>query len=138
PDMGPEGLAEPVAAQAAGKATTGPLAKVPMASGLSIAQEKSATAAGGGTAPQTFKRGEFTFNRRFMETKFPGFFRVVQNEADRDLVLAVRIGKTEHVAKRITRISSNEMHVQLLAGGKEVMVPFAEITEVQIRREAKT
>src|SRR5207247_1290731 len=39
--------------------------------------------------PQTviYKRGEFTFNRRFIETKFAGFFRLVPSEAERDLIL---------------------------------------------------
>lgn len=122
------------AALAAGKATTGPLAKMPMASGLSIAQDKS-SASSAAAVPQTFKRGEYTFNRRFMETKFPGFFRVVVGEAEKDLVLAVRVGRDEHVAKRISRISSNEMHVQLARGGSEVLVPFAEISEIQIRHK---
>ena len=129
------GVPEPAAAQAAGKATTGPLAKAPMAHGLSIAQgEKAGAAPGGGTAPQVFKRGEFTFNRRFMETKFPGFFRVVQTEADKDLVLAIRAGRDEHIAKRISRISSNEMHV-LLSRGPEVSIPFAEIIEISMRHK---
>jgi len=121
------------AAQAAGKATTGSLAKAaPAASGLSIAQgEKPAAASAQG--PQTYKRGEFTFNRRFMETKFPSFFRLVQSEADKDLVLVVR-GREEYVAKRISRIASNDMHLQLLRG-TEVSVPFADIMEIQVRHK---
>lgn len=129
------GAPEPaLAGQAAGKATTGSLAKVPMASGLSIAQEKSG-GAGGSTAPQSYKRGEFTFNRRFMETKFPGLFRVVQSEADKDMVLSIRTSRDEYIAKRISRISSNEMHVQLLKGGAEVSVAFSEIMEVHLRHK---
>jgi hypothetical protein len=120
------------AGQAAGKATTGSLAKAPMASGLSLAQAEKA--GGSAQGPQTFKRGEFTFNRRFIETKFASFFRIVQAEADKDLVLVVRAGKDEHVAKRISRISSSEMHVQLVRGG-EVSVPFPEISEMQIRHK---
>lgn len=120
---------------AAGKATTGPLAKVPgMASGLSIAQESDKAGGAAPGQPQVFKRGEFTFNRRFMETKFPGFFRVVSNEAEKDLVLAIRTAKEEYVAKRISRISSNEMHVVLLRGS-EVSVEFAAIAEMQVRNK---
>jgi hypothetical protein len=125
------GVAEPSASAqaAAAKLTTGPLAKVPsMASGLSIAHGEKAGGAQAG--PQIFKRGEFTFNRRFMETKFASFFRVVQSEKE---VLVVRAAKEEYIARRISRISSNEMHLQLLRGGNEVSVPFADITEVQIR-----
>ncbi len=126
-------MPEPAAAAqaAAGKLTTGPLAKVPMASGLSIAHgEKPGGAAAAQGGPQVFKRGEFTFNRRFMETKFASFFRVVQSEKE---VLVVRAAKEEYIARRISRISTNEMHIQLLRGGNEVMVPFAEIIEVQVR-----
>jgi hypothetical protein len=110
------------------------MAKVPMASGLSLAQSEKAAGAGATQAGQAYKRGEFTFNRRFFESKFPGFFRIVQSEADKDLVLVVRSGRTEHTAKRISRISSNEMHLQLLRGG-ETSVPFAEISEVLVRHK---
>ena len=87
------GMAEAGSAGTAGKVTTGPLAKVPMASGLSIAQAEKAGASAAGAGPQSFKRGEFTFNRRFIETKFAGFFRVVPGEAERDMVLVVRAGR---------------------------------------------
>ena len=106
-----------------------------MSSGLSIAQvEKTAAPSGPAAGPQSYKRGEFTFNRRFIETKFPGFFRVVQSENEKDLVLVVRAAKEEYIAKRITRISSNEMHIQLLRG-TEVSVPFAEILEILVRHK---
>jgi hypothetical protein len=138
PEIEGGGVAEPAAATlAAGKATTGPMSKAPVASGLSISHQEKAGggAAAAGPGPQSYKRGEFTFNRRFFETKFPGFFRVIPN-ADGE-VLVVRTAKVEHVAKRISRITSNEMHLQLLRG-TEIAVPFAEMTEVQVRhQEAK-
>ena len=88
-----------------------------------------------------YTRGEFTFNRRFFETKFPGFFRVVPSEADKDLVMVIKAVRGEYVGKRISRISMNEMHIQLQSGNAsaEVMVPFVEIQSVQIRhKDAKT
>jgi hypothetical protein len=127
-----EGVSEPTGGvQAAGKSTTGSLAKAPAAGGLSIAHEEKAAAASS-QGPQTYKRGEFTLNRRFFETKFPGFFRVIPS--DPDLVLVVRTPKAEHVAKRITRISSTEVHLQLVRG-TEQGVSFAEITEVVVRKK---
>jgi hypothetical protein len=131
-----EAVTEPaVAAQAAGKATTGSLPKAPaMAPGLSIAQGGEKPGGGAAQTPQTYKRGEFTFNRRFMETKFASFFRIVQSEADKDLVLVVRTVKEEHIAKRISRISSTEMHLQLVRG-VEVSVPFADIGEILVRHK---
>jgi len=96
---------------------------------------------GGGTQQQTYARGEFTFNRRFFETKFPGFFRVVPSEAEKDLVIVIKAARGEYVGKRISRISSNEMHVQLQSGNAsaEVSIPFVEIQTVQIRhKDAKS
>lgn len=85
--------------------------------------------------PAIFKRGDFTFNRRFFETKFPGFFRVVPSETEKDLVIVIKAAKAEHVAKRISRITMNELHVQLLRGGTEAAVSFTEIIEVQVRHK---
>ncbi|HKS36498.1 MAG TPA: hypothetical protein VJW76_04870 [Verrucomicrobiae bacterium] len=126
---------EPVSPLGAGKRTTAnvPGAPVPSAGSLSLAAAKG-DGGEGITVPQTFNRGEFTFNRRFFETKFPGFFRIVPSEAEKDLVLAIKAVRNEYVCKRISRISSNEMHVQVLNGG-EVQVTFAEITSITIRHK---
>lgn len=107
------------------------------AGGLSLATAPKAESAAAPVQTQVFTRGEFTFNRRFFETKFPGFFRVVPSEAEKDLVIAIKAIRGEYVGRRISRISSNEMHIQLQTGGasQEVMIPFAEITQVQIRHK---
>jgi hypothetical protein len=65
-------------AGAAGRKTTGVVPEK-LSPGLSLAAAKS----GGAAAVQavTYARGEHTFNRRFFETKFAGFFRVVLGEA---------------------------------------------------------
>jgi hypothetical protein len=87
--------------------------------------------------PKIYSRGEHTINRRFIETQFSGFFRVVPTAAERDLVVVFKTAKEEYVAKRISRISSNEVFIQLLSGGgtKEQSVPFAEIAQIQIRHK---
>jgi hypothetical protein len=106
--------------------------------GLSLAAAAAKAGGSGQALPQVFSRGDTTFNRRFFETKFPGFFRVVPGEAEKDLVLDIKVVRGEYVAKRITRISSNEMHVQVLNGG-EVLVQFAEMTTVTLRhKDAKS
>jgi hypothetical protein len=134
-EAAPPAPPEPVSPLGSGKRTTAsvPGAALPPAGGLSLAAAKG-EGGEGVTVPQTFSRGEFTFNRRFFETKFPGFFRVVPSEAEKDLVLAIKAVKNEYVCKRISRISSNEMHVQVLNGG-EVLVTFAEIASVTIRHK---
>jgi hypothetical protein len=89
--------------------------------------------------PETeiFQRGQFMFNRRFFETKFSGLFGIVRQEADKNKVLQVKTAHTLFVAERITRISASEVHFEVLRGDsrQEVMVPFAEIQEVQLKHK---
>ena len=40
--------------------------------------------------PILYKQGEFSFNRRFFETKMPGFFRVVPSEKEKDLIIQIK------------------------------------------------
>jgi hypothetical protein len=112
----------------------------PPASGIHIVEaswqgKSSAAPAANASEPQVFQRGQFTFNRRFFETKFSGFFAVIRRDADKNVVLTVKTGRANMVVERITRIATNEMHVETMQGGakQEVMVPFAEVVEVQLK-----
>ncbi len=117
-----------------------PSGAAPAAAGIHIVeaswQGKSAAApAANPNEPQIFQRGQFTFNRRFFETKLSGFFAMIRREADKNLVLTVKTGRANLIVERITRIATNEMHVETATGGakQEILVPFAEIVEVQIK-----
>jgi hypothetical protein len=130
---------EPAGAEVPTGATEGvnPLAHPGMAApaGLSLA---AASDKGGPSyiQPATYTRGDTTFNRRFFETKFPGLFRVVPNEAEKDLVIVIRAGRTEYIGRRISRISSTDLHIQpLKSGAQEISITFAEVTQVQIRHK---
>jgi hypothetical protein len=85
----------------------------------------------------TFQRGQFTFNRRFFETRFPGFFGVVKREADKDLVLVIKAARGLYVGHRISRIAANDLHIQVHKGPatEEIMVPFSEIQEIQLKHK---
>jgi hypothetical protein len=87
--------------------------------------------------PVTYPRGQYTFNRRFIETKFPGFFGVVRREADRDMVLAVKTNRGEFVGQRISRIAANDMHLEIQRGGatEEILIPFQEIQQIQLKHK---
>ncbi|MGH7972587.1 MAG: hypothetical protein ACREIC_28060, partial [Limisphaerales bacterium] len=91
------------------------------------------------TLPETvtYKRGQFTFNRRFIETKFAGFFGVVRRDADRDMVLVFKASRGEYTAQRISRIAANDLHVQVQRGpaSEEVMIPFQEIQEIRLQHK---
>lgn len=86
---------------------------------------------------QVFQRGQFTFNRRFFETKFSGFFGMTRHGANKDMVLVIKTPRAQHIAERISRISANEAHFEVVAGAarQEVAVPFGEIQEVQLKHK---
>jgi hypothetical protein len=101
----------------------------------SPAESKSATSALPQT--QTFQRGAFTFNRRFFETKFPGFFGVVRRDAEKDMVLVVKAARGEYTGTRISRITGNDLHLEVHKGGasEEVLIPFTEIKEIKLKHK---
>jgi len=86
---------------------------------------------------QVFQRGQFTFNRRFFETKFSGFFGMARHGANKDMVLVIKTPRAQHIAERISRIAANEAHFEVVVGGarQEVMVPFGEIQEIQLKHK---
>jgi hypothetical protein len=87
--------------------------------------------------PQVFQRGQFTFNRRFLETKFSNFFGMTRREADRDMVLSVKTTAGVFVVQRISRIAANEAHFEIVQGvtRREIMVPFADIQEIRLKHK---
>jgi hypothetical protein len=88
-------------------------------------------------APEIFQRGQFTFNRRFFETKFSGFFGMMRTGPNKDMVIVIKTAKGQYVAERVTRISSNDAHFEVVSGAsrQEVMVAFGEIQEVQLKHK---
>ena len=103
------------------------------------ADEASAEAAAPAApaAPQAvvYLRGQTTFNRRFFETKFAGFLRMVPGEAEKDKVIEVKSSRGDYVGSRLARVQPSEIYLQVTKGGasSEVMIPFTEILEVKIR-----
>lgn len=87
---------------------------------------------------QVFQRGQFMFNRRFFETKFAGFFGIARAEADRDKVLLVKTPGALLTVQRISRITANDAHFEVVQGGgqQEIMVPFADIQQVQLKQKS--
>jgi hypothetical protein len=87
--------------------------------------------------PTVFQRGQFTFNRRFFETKFAGFFSVVRRDADKDMVLVIKSSRGEYAGQRISRIAANDLHLQVQRGHatEEVLIPFQEIQEITLKHK---
>jgi hypothetical protein len=105
------------------------------AGGLSLASAEKPVAASAESQTQTYQRGDHTFNRRFFESKFPGFFRVVLGDAERDMLLVFRTPKQDYVGKRISRISMKELHLVLQSNNSEISIPFSEITSVIVKHK---
>jgi hypothetical protein len=111
------------------------------AGGLKISHAEPAEA-GKPALPATtsYARGQFTFNRRFFETKFPGFFGVVRRDAEKDMLLVIKSARGEFPGQRITRIAANDLHLQVQRANasEEVMIPFQEIKEIHLRHKDAT
>jgi hypothetical protein len=124
----PESPAPEAAAAAAAEAAPG---------GLRLSQAQGDRSTGTLPTTQVFQRGAYTFNRRFFETKFPAFFGVIRRDADKDMVLVVKSARGQYSAQRISRIAANDVHFQIQKGSasEEVMIPFGEIQEIQLKHK---
>jgi hypothetical protein len=91
------------------------------------------------TLPETivYPRGQFTFNRRFFETKFAGFLKMVPGEAERDKVIFIKSARGEYTGHRFSKVEPNEVFLQVRKGTatEDVMIPFSEIFEVQVKHK---
>jgi hypothetical protein len=87
--------------------------------------------------PVVYPRGQFTFNRRFFETKFAGFLKLVPGEAERDKVIHIRSARGEHTGQRLAKVEPNELYLQVRKGTatEDVMIPFNEIYEVVVKHK---
>ncbi len=95
------------------------------------AQEAAAAA----SQVTVFQRGKTTFNRRFFETKFSGFLKVVPGDAEKDKEIYIKAARGEYVGTRLTRVQANEIIFQIHKGDAtaDVIIPFPEIIEIHIR-----
>jgi hypothetical protein len=104
----------------------------------SLSQNKSAGAQTSKLpAPVVFQRGDFSFNRRFFETKLVSFQRLVPTGADKDMVVWIKSVRGEYTGRRITQITPEDLHLQVFKADAtaDEVIPFVEILEVQIRHK---
>jgi hypothetical protein len=104
----------------------------PVAAGLAV---QGASPDKKQTQIASYQRGQTTFNRRFFETKFAGFLRMVPGDEERNKEIFIRSTRGEHVGQRLSRIMANEVYLQVNKAGAtaDVIIPFSEIYEVQVR-----
>ncbi len=87
--------------------------------------------------PVVYRRGETNINKRFIETKFAGFFKAVPGPAERDMwVVWVTATGGEYWSKRVVSISQTEVVVncpQEGGGSLDQTLQIVEITEIHLR-----
>jgi hypothetical protein len=102
-----------------------------------VPAEEAAAPANAEQQSTVYQRGQFTFNRRFFETKLAGFLKVVPGEAEKDMVLVITSSRGTYVGPRLTRVSPNDLTLHVVKAGvsQDVMLPFNEINQVTIRHK---
>ncbi len=85
-----------------------------------------------------YKRGEFTFNKRFFETKMSGFFGMRPSDAEKGLVFHIKSNKGQLLCNRVVRVTPAEATLQVLRGAtiEELGVPFTDMVEIEIRQNS--
>jgi len=79
--------------------------------------------------PQVFARGKFTFNKRFIETKFAGFIGEPKGDA-KTFAMEIRTSKKTIAVGRIMQVGATETILETPGG--RVAVPFADIQEIKL------
>jgi hypothetical protein len=112
-----------------------PVEAAPVVEEVAVVEEAPAAP----TLPQpvVYPRGQFTFNRRFFETKFAGFLKMVPGEAEKDKIIHIKSARGEYTGQRLSKIEPNELFLQVRKGvaTEDVMIPFSEIYEVTVKHK---
>ncbi|NBR86608.1 MAG: hypothetical protein EBS84_18240 [Proteobacteria bacterium] len=101
------------------------------------APAKAPAAAAPTLEPAVYRRGETNINKRFIETKFAGFFKAVLGPAEKDMwVVWVTATGGEHWSKRIVSITQTDVVVncpQEGGGTLDETIQIAAIQEIHLR-----
>ena len=80
--------------------------------------------------PQIFPRGKFTFNKRFVETKFASFIGVPKGEALK-YTMEVKTSKDQYVVDQIMQVSVADVLLDT-AGKGQITVALSDIQEIKL------
>ena len=79
---------------------------------------------------QVFARGKFTFNKRFVETKFAGFIGESKGDALK-FSMEVKTSSAQFAVERILQVAVADVIFETVKSG-QVTVPLAEILEIKL------
>lgn len=80
--------------------------------------------------PQIFTRGKFTFNKRFVETRFGDYTGAATGGLAQKFTMEVKTMKDHFIVERIAQINQTEIIFETAKG--QVTVPVADIQEVKL------
>ena len=81
--------------------------------------------------PQIYARGKFTFNKRFMETKFAGFAGVTPAGDAKTFTMEVKTLQATFTVERLAQIGATDVIFETVQRG-QVTVPFGDIQEIRL------
>ena len=85
--------------------------------------------------PQIFARGKFTFNKRFMETKFADFMGAAHGAQAKAFSMSLKTSKEEFAVERIASVAVAELVLEVPQRGA-VTVQLTDIQEVRLTPKA--
>jgi len=80
--------------------------------------------------PQVFARGKFTFNKRFIETKFAGFIGESKDDANH-FTMELKTVAGQFAVARIVQVNAADAIFET-AGRGSLTVPFTDIQEIKL------
>lgn len=80
--------------------------------------------------PQIFARGKFTFNKRFVETKFAGYIGAPKGDALK-FTMELKTPKGQFTVERIAQVGATDAIFETVQSG-QVTIPFADIQEIKL------
>jgi hypothetical protein len=83
---------------------------------------------------QLFTRGKFTFNKRFVETKFAGYVGELKGDALK-FSMEVKTATAQFAVERIMQVAATEVIFETVASG-QVTVPLGDILEIKLTPKA--
>jgi hypothetical protein len=84
--------------------------------------------------PQIFARGKFTFNKRFVETKFAAYIGQPVGDALK-FTMSIKTSQGELTVERIAQVGATDAILETTERG-QVTVPFPDIQEIKLTPKA--
>jgi hypothetical protein len=78
---------------------------------------------------QIFARGKFTFNKRFIETKFAGFIGELKGDG-KLYTMDAKTSKEQFAVVRIAQVGATEVIFE--TAQRQIVVPLADIQEIKL------